>query len=123
MAKLSVDLEPQVLNLTLYAGDGVNLRLRIKSTPTTPVNLTGTMRAQIRVDRDQIGDPDAEFDIDLTDAVDGLAVVSLTGEQTQELAPTAEKYIGVWDLEWTPEGGEPRTICQGKVECLPDVSH
>jgi len=122
MAKQSINFEPQVLDLVLYAGDGANFRLRVTDTASQPVNLTGTMRAQVRQDRDSVDTPDAVFNIDLTESAEGLAVLTLTGEQTQVLAPL-DSYQGVWDLEWTPEGDEPRTICQGKVECLQDVSH
>jgi hypothetical protein len=122
MANLSIALVPQVLDLTLYAGDGVNLRLRIKDLSGNPVNLTGIMRAQIRPDRDSVDTPDANFGVDLSDGAEGLVMLTLTGEVTQGLAPT-DPYKGVWDLEWTPAGDQPRTICQGSVECLQDVSH
>lgn len=119
MAKQTITYDPQVLDLILYAGDGASFRLVVTQVGGAPVDLTGTMLAQVRPTRESVDTPDAIFDVDLTEAVDGIAVLSLTGDQTQALG----KYTGVWDLEWTPTGQEPVTLCQGKLECLPDVSH
>lgn len=121
-----IDLTPQILDLELYAGDGVRFRLIIADKEEAPVNLTGEMKAQIRDKRGETDTAEAEFLVDLTDAVDGIAVVSLTGDQTQELVDPLEekvkKFTGVWDIEWTPEDDEPRTLCQGKVDCWRDVT-
>lgn len=119
MAKQAITYDPQVLDLMFYAGDGVNFRLVVTDSTSVPVNLTGTMIAQVRSTRDEPDPPDTAFNIDLSGAVDGIAVLTLTGEQTQALG----KYSGVWDLEWKPENEEPVTLCQGKIECAPDVSH
>lgn len=122
MAKQALTYEPQVLDLSLYAGDGTSFRLVVKDALGAPIPLTGTMRAQIRAARNSPNPPKADFNIDLTDSANGIAVVSLTGDQTQLLAPSAP-FSGVWDLEWTATDAEPMTLCQGKVECNPDVSH
>lgn len=114
----TLNYDPQVLNLVLYAGDGAKFTLSV-TTEGDPTNLSGTMLAQIRLKRDSADPPDATFAIDLAGAVEGIAVLSLTGDQTQDLG----KFTGVWDLEWTPTGKEPRTLMQGKVDCLLDVSH
>lgn len=116
-----IDLTPQILDLVLYSGDGSRFRLVITDVNNQPVPITGTIEAQIRTKRGLAGDPSAEFDVDMTQAADGVAILSLTGTQTQALAPT-RKFVGVWDVEWTPEGSEPRTLVQGKVECDLDVS-
>lgn len=123
MAKQKISYEPQVLDLVLYAGDGTSFSLTVTDPDAVPVNLTGTMIAQIRVEREAEDPPSAEFTIDLTDAATGVAVLELTGVETHALITTAEKFVGVWDVQWTPDGGEPITLCQGKVECFPDVSH
>lgn len=123
MAKQTITYVPQVLDLIMYAGDGVKFRLVVTDVAGAPVNLTGTMIAQVRVARE---DPDpsvASFTVDLTDAATGIAVLELTGVQTHALITTDEKFVGVWDLQWTAVGDEPMTLCQGKVECMPDVSH
>lgn len=116
-----IDLSPQVLDLTLYAGDGVNLRLTVKDTEDDPVALTGTIEAEIRAKRTDPDPVSAEFTVDLTDSETGVALLSLTGEQTQALV-TDKKFRGTWDLQWTPAEQEPRTLYQGKVVCLIDVS-
>lgn len=122
MAKQKITYEPQVLDLTLYAGDGTSFTITVTDPALEPVNLTGTMIAQIRTARESVDPASADFEIDLTDAADGIAVLKLTGEQTHALI-SPEKFVGVWDLQWTPVGEEPITLCQGAVECLPDVSH
>ena len=127
---MKIDLTPDVLDLVLYAGDGVRFRLVITDSAEAPVNITGTVKAQVRDKRGEVDlTPEGEFAVDLTDAATGIVVLSLTGAQTQDLYdnwialfPTAKKFIGVWDVEWTPSGAEPRTLCQGKVECGPDVT-
>ena len=96
--------------------------------PPAPVDVTGTVEAQIRLDRATEDPPIEEFSSDLSQAAEGIIILSLTGEQTQPLVvhssvkPGSGKFAGVWDLQWTKAGAEPRTLCQGKVECLADVS-
>lgn len=121
MAKQSITYEPQVLDLIFYAGDGVNFRLVVTDSLAAPIDLTGSMLAQVRSKRDEPDPPDAVFAVDLSLHAEGIAILSLTGEETQALAPIT-KYTGEWDLQWTATGEEPVTICQGKVECNPDVS-
>lgn len=122
MAKQTITYVPQILDLVLYAGDGVTFSLKFTEPIDIPINLTGSMIAQIRAGREVPDPPSAVFSIDLSGAAQGLAVLELTGAQTHALI-TPEKFIGVWDVQWTPLGGEPTTLCQGKVECIPDVSH
>lgn len=122
----SIALQPQVLDLALYAGDGVEFRLICTDSGNVPVPITGTVMAQIRVDRTAPDAPVVEFTPDLTDSVDGVILLSLTGDQTQQLmadsSTTKGKFSGVWDVQWTPAGEEARTLCQGKVECVADVT-
>lgn len=92
-----------------------------KADPPNPVPLTGTMKAQIRLHYSDLT-PKAIFAVDLTDAANGNAVLSLTGVDTQALVTSDKKFKGVWDVEWTPSGAQPRTLLQGKVECDPDAS-
>ena len=122
MANQAIKYDPQVLDLTLYSGDGTEFRLVVTDSVGAPVPLTGSMLAQIRKARDSPDPPEMVFTIDLTNASEGIAIIKLTGSQTQQLAP-AQKFNGVWDLQWTATGAEPVTLCQGKVECNPDVSH
>lgn len=123
-----LSVQPPVLDLSFYAGDGVSFKLTCKDATNAPINLTGTVEAQIRVDRVTEGDPVLVFSSDLTNAASGIVVLSLTGEETEGLidgsAPTDRKgnFLGVWDAQWTALGAEPKTLCQGKVECLTDVT-
>lgn len=122
-----INIQPEVLDLGLYAGDGISLRLNCKDSDGAPVDVSGGVKAQIRLDRLNPDDPAlVEFLIGLVDAYLGIVVLSLTGTQTQLLVddPSAKsgKFTGVWDLQWTPSGSEPRTLVQGKVECVADVT-
>lgn len=122
----SIALQPQVLDLSLYAGDGVEFRLICTDSANVPVPITGTVEAQVRVDREQTSDPVVEFLTDLAESGQGIVSLSLTGDQTQLLmadpSTVKGKFSGVWDVQWTPTGGEARTLCQGKVECVADVT-
>ena len=132
----TLDLKPQVLDLQLYSGDGVNFQLECKQpnddpetveeTPLIPLPITGTVQAQVRLTRLAEDPAIVEFAVDLTGANDGIIIISLTGEQTQELVDHTStvrgKFKGVWDLEWDPEDSDPRTIVQGRVRCVSDVS-
>ena len=121
-----INLEPTLLDLKLYAGDGITLKLTCKDPSGAPVDITGEVQAQIRLDRLSSDPPIVEFTVGLVDAYLGILMLSLTGEQTQDLVvdPSGikSKFTGVWDVEWTPVDLEPRTICQGIVECVADVT-
>lgn len=126
MAGQLISTQPQVVNLSLYAGDGVTIRFTCKNSAGAPVDLTGTITSQIRVQRLDADPAIVEFTANLVDAYKGIVVLSLTGDQTRELIdqPTAKagKFVGVWDVQWTPSTSEPYTICQGTVECVADVT-
>ena len=123
-----ISIQPPVLDLLLYAGDGISFKLICKddSDPPEPVNITGDIAAQIRANRLSPDPPVVEFSSDVSAADAGEIVLSLTGVQTSELMDDPSvvkgKFTGAWDVQWTPDGGEPRTLCQGKVECLADVT-
>lgn len=119
-----IDLQPQVLDLILYSGDGFKVRLTCKNLANAPIDITGAVTAQIRTDRTHPEDPPlAAFTVDLVDAYLGIIKLSLTGDQTQELTDDhGGKFTGVWDVEWDPAEDEPKTLCQGKVDCVADVS-
>jgi hypothetical protein len=124
MADISV--QPPVLNLSFYAGDGLAFRLICNDETDEPIDVSGVIEAQIRLDRLMEDPPIVEFSSDLTNAANGIVVLSLTGEQTQQLIdhPSTKKgkFTGVWDTQWLMNESEPRTLCQGKVECLADVT-
>ncbi|MET0786560.1 MAG: hypothetical protein ABWY25_07640 [Paenisporosarcina sp.] len=122
----NITLQPQVLDLALYAGDGAEFRLICTDSADVRVPITGTVMAQVRVDRTAAEDPVVEFASDLTDAAEGIILLSLTGAQTQQMmahpSTVKEKFSGVWDVQWTPTGEEARTLCQGKIDCVADVT-
>lgn len=122
-----INLVPQVLDLVLYSGDGFKAKLTCKTPPpgNAPIDITGAVKAEIRRDRLNPTDPPlASFAVGLTDAYLGVINLSLTGDQTEDLmaGTTSGMFTGVWDLEWDPAEDEPRTLCQGKVECFADVT-
>lgn len=121
-----IDLQPAVLNLMLYSGDGVEFRLLCKNSANAPIDITGTVKAQVRLDRSSADPAIADFASDLVDAYQGIVVLSLTGAQTQALSahPSSKngKFTGVWDVQWIAAGKQPRTLCQGTVECVSDVT-
>lgn len=121
-----INLQPQVLNLALYAGDGCEFRLICKDTAGDPIDITGTVQAQIKLDRLEATNPIETFTAGMVDAYQGIVVLSLTGAQTENLvqdsSAKAGKFTGVWDIQWAPSTGQPRTLCQGTVECVADVT-
>lgn len=118
----TINVQPSILDLVLYAGDGVEFRLICTDSGNSPVDVTGSVNAQIRLDRLSQDTPVAEFTVGLIDAYQGIIVLSLTGQQTKDLVGSSGKFAGVWDVQWTPSGKQPRTLCQGKVECVADVT-
>ena len=121
-----INVQPQILDLKLYAGDGVEFRLVCTDSAGDPIDVTGTVKAQIRLDRLSTSTPVVEFTINSVDAYQGIIVLSLTGDQTTALmtdsSNTSGVFSGVWDIQWTPASSQPRTLCQGKVECVSDVT-
>jgi hypothetical protein len=122
-----INLQPQTLDLALYSGDGVDFRLICTDKAGDPVDVNGAVKAEIRLDRTTPEDPPiVAFTVGTTDAYLGIILLSLTGAQTELLSehPSAVngKFTGVWDIQWTPAGLQPRTLCQGKVECVADVT-
>ena len=124
MANPSLNFRPQVLDLYIYAGDGFSIRLACKDKAGNPIDITGSVEAEIRVDRLHPNDPPlANFTVSLVDAYLGIVTLSLTGAQSMALLPAgAKEFIGVWDVQWTPATALPRTLVQGKVECVADVT-
>lgn len=124
MAGQSINLRPSILNLLLYSGDGFSIKLECKDSAGTPVDLTGSIVAQIRPDRlHPEDDPLTTFNVDNVDAYLGIVTLSLSGVQTEALVTDGtEKFSGVWDVEWDAEDKEPRTLLQGVVECVADVT-
>lgn len=121
-----INVQPKILNLKLYAGDGFSFKVVCTDSVGAPIDLTGTVIAQIRLTPPASGSPIVEFSSNMVDAYLGIVTLSLTGDQTKELSDHSSavhgKFNGVWDLQWDPAESEPRTLCQGKVECVSDVT-
>ena len=122
----TINLQPEVLDLILYAGDGVSFKMIITNGANAPIDISGSISAQIRLQRLDPDPPVVSFGVNMVDAYQGIVRLSLTGDQTADLSqhPSAKegKFLGVWDVQWTPSGAEPRTLCQGKIECGIDVT-
>src|SRR4051794_27843134 len=103
MAASKISLVPSELDMELYAGDGVELVLSLTDSSGGSLNVTGAVLAQIRV---AVGDmaAAAEFASDITEGATGKVVLSLTGLQTASLIQGAQKFSGVWDMQWTATG-------------------
>jgi hypothetical protein len=121
-----INLQPDVLDLILYAGDGVEFRVVCTDGAGAPIDVTGIVKAQIRLERLTEDPPLAEFAVNSVDAYQGIITLSLTGDQTKQLSLNESanrgKFTGVWDMQWAPSNSQPRTLCQGKVECVSDVT-
>lgn len=121
-----IRVQPDIVDLLLYAGDGVSFKIKVMNSAGAPIDISGTMKAQIRLERLAPDPPVLEFTINMVDAYLGSVTLSLTGDQTQDLMehPSSKggKFTGVWDIQWTPANSQPFTICQGKVECVADVT-
>ena len=70
-----INIRPQVLDLMLYAGDGIEFRLICTDSGNAPVDITGTVRAQIRLDRLSEDPPITEFAVGTVDAYQGIIVL------------------------------------------------
>lgn len=125
MAK-AIKALPDVLNLQLYAGDGIEFRMICTNGDENPVDISGEVKAQIRLERLTPDPPIVSFNVNAVDAYQGIIILSLTGAQTATLAQHESskdgKFSGVWDVQWTPSGKQPKTLCQGSVECVIDVT-
>jgi hypothetical protein len=113
---------PQRVNLLLYAGDGVALRLTaINAENGNSLDLAGELTAQIKAKRTDT-EPLIEFTINTDQAANGILDLFLTGEQTSELFTDGKQFKGAWDVQWLADGEEPRTLVQGTVICDLDVT-
>lgn len=109
---------PATLHLEMYRGDDYVHQLMFTNNASPPAALDVsdyTFSAQIR-DRPEKGTVLlATFDIDTTDAEDGIIVLSLPPAATR-IDP------GYWDLEVKADGS-PTTWLAGEVKMSGDVTH
>lgn len=120
-----IDLRPQKVDLKMYAGDGRSIRLTFTQNGE-PFPMDGVISAQIKkLKTDTVSLVD--FSVDMTDAnPNGVVFISYTGDDSKDLMDHDSvrngRFSGVWDVQWEPDGSDPRTILQGKVECVGDVT-
>jgi hypothetical protein len=122
MTQLS--LAPQELDLEIYAGDGVSLQVVAKDSAGAVLNLTGTIKAQIRTTRSAPDPPALTWTVDSTNASSGILLLKLTGAQTATLVTGLgdDGFRGYWDCQWQGAGLEPTTLLWGILLCDTDVS-
>ena len=132
MTELSVlDLVPQSMDIRLYAGDGVTIKLTFLQ-DGQPLDMSnGEIKAQIRHSRLDLESPPAAFwAVEASESSGGIVILSLTGEETaalisdQVLNPHKYRYgwKGSWDVQWHPTDLEPITLFQGTCFCDADVT-
>ena len=119
---VKISLIPTELDLALYAGDGVDLVVTLTNSAGEPLVVNGVVIAQIRASRADAASA-AEFSTSLSDGSNGNVGLSLSGTDTASLVKAdAKQFSGVWDMQWTSNGGEPVTVLQGKITCDADVT-
>jgi hypothetical protein len=117
-----VSVVPQRVDLVVYAGDGVALRLTAVNSQTgDALDLEGDIAAQVKAHRSD-AEPITEFAVDTDLAAEGILDLSLTGEQTAALLTDATRFKGSWDVQWLADGEQPRTLVQGYLTCDLDVT-
>lgn len=122
MAETTISRVPKILDLELYAGDGIALRFKVTGVDDEPSPLDGVATSQIKGRRSDES-PRLEWTVDDSEMATGIVVLSLTGEQTASLIVNGKTFSGVWDLQYQATGAEPLTFVQGKVVCNADVTH
>jgi hypothetical protein len=117
-----ISVVPQRVDLVAYAGDGVTLRLSAVNAETGDnLDLAGELAAQVKANRSD-EEPLTEFTIDTEQAAEGILELSLSGEQTAALLTDSSRFKGSWDVQWTADGEQPRTLVQGTLTCDLDVT-
>lgn len=112
MASLSAT--PAILDLNLYAGDGVTIAFEFTEAGE-PWPTLGTWEADIRA-TDKSEEVIANFGVIVDDEA-GLVTLSLSGEQVRDLGTSA-----VYDLQQVIPGAEPRTWYRGNIKVGWDVT-
>jgi hypothetical protein len=114
-----ITLQPARVDLALYSGDGASVKVVVDNVMGAPIPLTGAVTAQIRASR--AGATLQSFSVDLSAGASGVVILGLTGAQTASLA-TATDFVGVWDVQHVPAGGQPRSLLQGVCRVKVDVT-
>jgi hypothetical protein len=122
MTTLQVSVIPQRVDLAVYAGDGVELRLNAVDAKTgDSLDLAGEIGAQVKANRSDT-EPITQFAVNTEQAADGILDLSLSGSQTAALLADSSQFKGSWDVQWLADGEQPRTLVQGNLTCVLDVT-
>lgn len=117
-----ISVVPRRVDLSVYAGDGVGLRLTAVNAETgDKLDLAGEIEAQVKANRSDT-EPLAEFAVDTAQVADGILDLSLSGDQTAALIIDSSRFEGSWDVQWLADGEQPRTLVQGYLTCDLDVT-
>lgn len=121
---MQLSLAPSTLDLEIYAGDGASLQVKATDANNNPLNITGAVMAEIRVNKQDPNPPLLSFTVDLSQGATGIINLSLTGAQTATLISGTgnDPFRGYWDCQWTPSSGQPVTLLRGALTCDVDVS-
>jgi hypothetical protein len=113
-----VQIQPDCINVTFTRGDTLTIVLNVwdNTAQTIPSNLTGaTVTAQVRTTPDSTT-VEATFAVTKSG---NQVTLRLTPGQTRVLSPSC-----AWDcqVDWISDGSDVRTIVQGDLSVLQDVT-
>lgn len=110
-----IRIVPAVVDLRLYEGDDVFLRVVVTDPDTNgPADLTGyTAQSQIRSTATAT-DIMCEFDVEI---VDNIVYLTLDSAAT-----TGQTGRGVWDVQLTDPDGVVETVAGGRVTWVAEVT-
>src|SRR3954467_14790097 len=110
MAKTKISRVPETLDLALYAGDGVAIRLSLTNSTGDPIGVTGTMRAQIRTSRSS-PEVSAEF---TAVPEDNAIVISLLENKHKRLFQVTNHLQGCGIFNGSPKEENPQRLYEGR---------
>lgn len=127
----TINTLPPVLDIVAYAGDDTRITINLSSAGV-PVDLSGTHEAEIRLTRsgDVLGVINIEnpgigqVEIVLDSETSALLVADIDVESTEYFGNdliTAPMFKGVWDWNFIV-GSETKTLAQGKITVIKDVT-
>lgn len=116
-----VNFSPAAVDLVgIRAGDRNRMTVTLTS-GGAPWNLTGyTVAAQARIT--PAADEALSAEVFLTDPAQGIVDIEWPGEDVRMLIGLLPQWRGVWDLQVTPDGGEPLTVAAGRFTADLDVT-
>ena len=111
---------PAPYDIVVRRGDTFRQRVTAKS-GGVPVDITSySFLGQIRSSADA-SEVLASFSFEIVHAANGIFEMSIAADVTAEL-PTESTRLGVYDVQWTTDAGDVRTIMRGVVYLESDVA-